>query len=106
MLLDDALAVKIGPTVAKEAPTGTIGFDLAEIETVYQRPLLAFAEARDDLAGLVGDEGMALVALDHAVVHFLADAVRGNHRHGIGHGVTLHHALPALMGVEAEIVGL
>ena len=55
---------------------------------------------------MIGDEGVAVIALRRAVVLLHADAVRGNHRHGIRHGMALHRALPARMRVERKIVGL
>src|SRR5262245_58097435 len=76
-----AFPVKVGAAVAEEAPFGAIPFDLIQIELVKDDALLILAEAGDNLAGMVGDEGMAVVALAHAVVHFFADAVGGDHRH-------------------------
>ena len=55
---------------------------------------------------MVGNEGVAVIALRRAVVLLHADAVRGDHRHGIRHGMALHRALPARMRVEGEVVGL
>src|SRR6476646_12204863 len=66
--LCDAFGVEVGAAVAEEAPFGAVALDLAKIEARYEHPLLLVAEARDKLAGVIGDEGMSVVALRGTVV--------------------------------------
>ncbi len=73
---------------------------------MHEHPLVLVAEARDQLAFVVGDEGMAVIALSGAVVVLKPDAVRRYDRYGVRHRVTLHGALPLQMGIEARILRL
>ena len=71
-----------------------------------QHAFFFVAEARDQLAFVVGDEGVAVIALDRAVVFLHADAVCGDDGDGIGNGVALHRPLPLQMRVEGRVLRL
>src|SRR4029078_7758891 len=94
---------EVGAAVAEETPFGTVFRDLVQVETMHQHAFLRLADAPDQLAEMIGDKGMAIVALGGAIVLLDADAVRGHHRHCIGHGVSLPYALPLAMRVERRI---
>src|ERR1700693_5323949 len=88
----DAFGVEVGAAVAEEAPLGAVGCDLGEIEARGQHALLRLAEALDELAGVIGDEGMAVEFLRRAVILLDADAVGGHDWHGIRNRVVLYSA--------------
>src|SRR4029453_2392031 len=58
-----ALGVEVSAPVAEEAPFSAVFRDLVQVEAVHQHAFLGLAEARDQLAEMIGDKGMAVVAL-------------------------------------------
>src|SRR5574338_356687 len=65
--LDESSRVKVRAAVAEEAPLGAIALDRGEIEASDQHAVLLLAEARDELAHMVGHEGMAVISLARSV---------------------------------------
>ena len=55
---------------------------------------------------MIGDEGVAVEALAGLGQGLVADAVRGDDRHGVGHGVALHRPLPRGGGVQGRVMRL
>ena len=106
MRLQDVFGVEVGAAVAEKAPFGAIACGRVEIELMNQHAFFFVAEARDQLAFVVGDEGVAVIALDRAVVFLHADAVCGDDGDGIGNGVALHRPLPLQMRVEGRVLRL
>src|SRR5690606_23283625 len=75
--------VKLRSAVAEEAEGGTLFGGAGKIDLGDDHALLARLHLRDNIAEMIGDEGMA--------IEFLAlldtDAVGGNDRHDVGNGV-------------------
>uniref|UniRef100_A0A0N4ZLB6 PE-PGRS family protein n=1 Tax=Parastrongyloides trichosuri TaxID=131310 RepID=A0A0N4ZLB6_PARTI len=98
-------AVQIGAAVAEEAPGRAVAIQEVQVEGVHQHALLPI-QALDQIAAMIGDEGVAVVGLA-CIRHLLvADAVGADDRHDVGHGVTLHGAPPRGGGVQGGVMRL
>src|SRR5678816_4020131 len=85
--------VKLGPPVSKEPECRAVLLRLRQVERRDQHPTLVRPELFKNVAALVADEAVAVEAL--AVLG--ADAVGGDHRNDVRHGVADHRQAVVVM---------
>src|SRR5580704_14811518 len=86
--------VKFGPAVAKQTPRSPLPRSCVQIETRADHTLFGTSQLRNNSTGRVGKERGTVERHFSGLPCLLPNTVRGDERHAIGGGMTLHDTPP------------